>query len=243
MPGRGALVFEHMLAAPQDVVVGSDDRDAALGRLLAELESLSVADIWRVRLYAGMLGVAHEERSHGRGLVEFLDGEGGGLAVAVLSMLDVVALARLGRSGRHWRSMPQWSEIWFLLGVRDFGKRRRLVPPGRFERFDEAMLDADVDWRLRYLRFSAAAHCPSIESLRLAAVRVAQSSLGLETFDVEEVRRRLADELQLGHDFLSLECVEQLLEDASTMRVLGGRGVVIETPEPPDPLPPPPPPA
>lgn len=109
-----------------------------------------------------------------------------------------------------------------MLGKQDFGKQRRLVPCGRFERFDDAVLDPAVDWRRRYGNFVWARHCEDIGSLRLAAVRVAQS-LDLEMSGVEEIRRRLVVELKLSQDFLSLECVEQLLEDASTMRSAGGR--------------------
>merc|ERR1712157_154406 len=71
-------------------------------------------------------------------------GSGGELAVALLALLDAKSLAALGRTTRHWRRLPHWSEHWFLLGVQDFGQRRRLVPPGRFERFDEYMLDGEV---------------------------------------------------------------------------------------------------
>merc|ERR550525_53003 len=85
------------------------------------------------------------------------------------------------------------------------------------------MLEADVDWPARYQSFRWAAHCPDVESLRMAVVRVVQS-LDLETNGVEEVRRRLTLELRLGNQqFLTLESVEQLLEDASSMRsVVGG---------------------
>lgn len=225
--------------AQHGAVVGCEDRAAALGQLLAELEALPAAELWRIRIFAGLRAVVQAERLRGRGLVEFLTGEGAGpVSTAMLSLLDARALAALGLAARHWLGTAEWGEHWFLLGVRDFGKHRRLVPSGRFERFDEAMLDPDVDWHHRYLRFSAAARCPSIEFLRLAACRVVQA-LDLETSGLEEVRRRLADELRLGHDFLSLQCVEQLLEDATSLRSLGGRGPtgggLPELPESPEP--------
>mmetsp|Transcript_62641 Transcript_62641/g.179676 ORF Transcript_62641/g.179676 Transcript_62641/m.179676 type:complete len:242 (+) Transcript_62641:107-832(+) len=224
------------------------DRAASLGRLLEELEAVPASEVWHIRIYAGLRRIVYEGRLRGASLMELFDGAEGGHAAPVLSLLDGRALARLGATCRHWRATPQWVEHWFLLGVRDFGKHRRLVPPGRFERFDESMLVADVDWAWRYRKFVDARHCPSIESLRLAAVRVVQA-LDLETSGVEEVRRRLATELQLGQDFFSLECVEQLLEDASSMRSLTGRSALLDaaaaeaallatpapSPEPPEP--------
>lgn len=202
------------------------DRAANLGALLEELEALPGSDIWRVRLFAGMLrivGESRQEREANRGrpshLVDLLDSAGS----ITVPLLDAASLAALGTSCWHWRRTPQWPEHWYLLGVRDFAGRRRLVPPGRFERFDEAMLVPGVDWPARYGHFAAASHCPGIESLRLAAVRVVQA-LDLEVSGVEEVRRRLAAELRLGQDYLSLECVEQLLEDATSLRSVAGGG-------------------
>mmetsp|Transcript_62845 Transcript_62845/g.187368 ORF Transcript_62845/g.187368 Transcript_62845/m.187368 type:complete len:239 (-) Transcript_62845:54-770(-) len=211
-------------------------RSEALRSLQEELEPLPREEVWRIRVFAGLCRIAHEWRLRGAGLGMLLDEENGPGA-AVLALLDARALAMLGATGSSWRRLPSWSEHWFLLGVQDFGKHRRLVPPGRFERFDEAMLVSDVNWHIRYVNFVRAAHCPDIESLRMAAVRVVQS-LDLETSGVEEVRRRLSAELRLGHDFLSLESVEQLLEDASSLRSLGGRsldGVALEMPEPGEP--------
>lgn len=197
-------------------------RDTFLGQLLQDLDGLPESEVWRVRIFAGLRRIVHEQRLQGASLVQLFDNENGGPAAAVLPLLDAPALAMLGASCRQWRNMSQWFEHWFLLGVRAFGKQRRLVPPGRFECFDEAMLESGIDWHARYRRFIAAAHCPSIESLRLAAVRVVQQ-LDLETSGVEEVRRRLAEELRLGQNFLSLECVEQLLEDAACLRSVSGR--------------------
>uniref|UniRef100_A0A7S1R104 Uncharacterized protein n=1 Tax=Alexandrium catenella TaxID=2925 RepID=A0A7S1R104_ALECA len=214
---------------------GADERRSeVLGCLHGELELLPPSEVWRVRVYAGLRRIVHEWRLRRAGIAELLDEESGPSG-AILQLLDARALAVLGATGTSWRRLPSWSEHWFLLGVQDFGKHRRLVPPGRFERFDEAMLVAEVNWHARYVNFLRAAHCPDIESLRMAAVRVVQS-LDLETSGVEEVRRRLATELQLGsHDFLSLESVEQLLEDASSLRSLGGRGLdgrIADTPVP-----------
>lgn len=196
-------------------------RDEALGLLMEELKSLPESEIWRVRVYAGLRHIVYDQHAAGLGLVDFLTDESSP-AAAVFTLLNAKSLAALDATRKHWRTLPQWSEHWFLLGVQNFGKHRRLVPPGRFERFDEAMLSPGVNWHARYLNFVRAKNCPNIESLRLAAVRVAQS-LDIETSGVEEVRRRLATELQLGDQhFLSIECVEQLLDDASSLRSAGG---------------------
>merc|ERR1719240_1701880 len=114
----------------------------------------------------------------------------------ILSFLEGGGLTSLDWSHRSWREMPQWSEHWYRVGVQEFGSKRRLVPPGRFERFDEAMLQADVDWRQRYRLFSMAARCPSIEQLREAVVRIVHST-DLENYDLMQVRQRLAEELNV----------------------------------------------
>eukprot|EP00933_Yihiella_yeosuensis_P065404 TRINITY_DN69189_c0_g1_i1.p1 TRINITY_DN69189_c0_g1~~TRINITY_DN69189_c0_g1_i1.p1 ORF type:complete len:268 (-),score=56.16 TRINITY_DN69189_c0_g1_i1:50-853(-) len=231
-----------------DADVEAEARSAVLQNLLAELEGMSTEEVTRVRMYAGLRRVVHDRRRlapHG-GLLDLVgadidaeeapgsssstlnltSGGGGGcgeeLSNALLSLLDGRSLAYLGGTRRHWRKLPHWLEHWFLLGVQDFGKQKRLVPPGRFERFDANMLDSDVDWHRRYINFRWAARCPTVAGLRMAAVRVVHS-LDLATSGLEEVRRRLASELQfVNEQDLSLECVEQLLEDASTMRSLGG---------------------
>lgn len=196
-------------------------RGAALESLLQELETLPDSEVWRARIHAGLLRIAHERRLRAAGLVEFLLEESGP-AELVFAQLDAKALTALGGTRRCWRELPHWGEHWFLLGVQDFRQHRRLVPPGRFERFGEVLLDETVDWPRRYRNFVQAAHCPDIHSLRLAAVRAVQA-MDLETDGVEEVRRRLSLELHLDENFLSVSCVEQLLEDASTMHsVVGG---------------------
>mmetsp|Transcript_85275 Transcript_85275/g.151051 ORF Transcript_85275/g.151051 Transcript_85275/m.151051 type:complete len:213 (-) Transcript_85275:98-736(-) len=201
------------------------ERSAALGRLLEDIETLPTSEVWRVRLFAGLRRIVHEWRDRGSGLTEVLADESGPQAL-VLALLDARTLAILDTTQRRWRRLPHWLEHWYLLGVQDFGGSRRLLPPGRFEHFNEAILTADaadVDWHIRYGNFMQAQHCPSIECLRQAAVRVAQT-LDVETGDVIEVRRRLAGELRIGEEYLSLECVEQLLEDVCSMRSLGGIG-------------------
>lgn len=145
----------------------------------------------------------------------------GGPQHAIISMLDAPALVALGMTSRCWRMSEHWFEHWYLLGVKEFGTQRRLVPPGKFERFDEAVFAADMDWHLRYGNFVMAARL-SIETFHNAVLSIV-FSLDLETSGVEEVRQRLSEELQLGSNFLSIECVEQLLEDATTMRSLGAR--------------------
>jgi len=198
------------------------DRAAALEHLLSDIDTLPVSEVWKIRIFAGLRRVVHERCLRGAGLAALLAEESGPSA-AIFALLDARTLAVLGTSSSGWHAMPSWSEHWFVLGKQDFGKQRRLVPAGRFEGFDDAVLDPAVDWRRRYGNFVRAAHCRDIGSLRLAAVRVAQS-LDLEMSCVEEIRRRLVIELKLGdQNFLSLECVEQLLEDASTIRSAGGR--------------------
>jgi len=200
-----------------------EDRDAATGALAEELAALPLDEVWRVRLFAGLRTIVHEHRARGTSLVELFDREEASPAVAVLPLLDARALARLGVTRRQWRTTPQWNDLWFLLGRKDFGATRRLVPRGGFERFDEVMLEADTNWDRRYRQFVAAANCPSIEVLRIGLVRVAQA-MDIEHSGLEEVRLMLARELQLGPNFLSLECVEQLLEDVSSLSSIGGGG-------------------
>lgn len=182
-------------------------------QLLDEVNALTSEEVWNVRVFAGLRRCVQERRTACDGLLEISDTA----QAAILTFLASGALARLDATARHWRSLDHWSEHWFLLGVQDFGAQRRLVPPGRFERFDEAMLATEVNWPLRYGNFVRTASCPSMEHLRLAALRVVRS-VNIELCDVLEVRRRLSAELQLKSDFLSIESVEQLLEDASTMR-------------------------
>lgn len=190
-------------------------RSQALGRLLEELEALPTEEVWRVRVFAGLRRIVHERRRSPEDcdLVGLLAEDATGFAMTAFGLLDARSLAVLGSTRRVWRGLSQWPERWYLLGVEEFGQQRRLVPTGRFERFDEAVLDSEVDWHRRYCDFVMAAGCTSIHSLRLAAARVAQT-IDLENSGVEEVRRRLAAELKLAPHFLSVESVEQLLEDA-----------------------------
>ncbi|CAK0869415.1 unnamed protein product, partial [Prorocentrum cordatum] len=160
-----------------------------------ELEGLPDAEVWRVRVYAGLRRVVHDVRAQGPALLELLN-QDSSPAARVLELLGAPSLAALGATARAWRGMPSWSDLWFIAGKEDdFGKQRRLVPSGRFERFDEVMLEEGVDWPERYRSFRWAAHCPDLESLRLAAVKIARS-FDLESNGLEEVRRRLSSELR-----------------------------------------------
>mmetsp|Transcript_81372 Transcript_81372/g.226621 ORF Transcript_81372/g.226621 Transcript_81372/m.226621 type:complete len:232 (-) Transcript_81372:111-806(-) len=214
---------------------GGAARSVALGRLFEEVEALPAEEVWRVRVFAGLRRVIHERRKgipggSGSGFIDLLEDETG-IVASILGLLGASALAALDATRGSWRRLSQWRERWYLLGVENFGQRRRLVPPGRFERFDEAVLEPSIDWQSRYCNFVMAAHCDSIESLRMAAIRVVQS-VDLENCGVDEVQRRLVAELRLAPHFLSIECVEQLLEEASSLRsVVGG-------PRPPDTPPP-----
>lgn len=199
-------------------------RGPVVAQILAEVEGLPDAEVWRVRVFAGLARIAHEWRRRGQGFLELFADEQGPQS-DVLGLLAAGSLGALGATCTRWRALPQWPEHWYTLGVKEFGTQRRLVPMGRFERFDEAMLSAEpASWPLRYRNFVRAAHCPSIEALRKAAVRVARL-MDAETCSTEEVQRRLAAQLKLGDDFLSIDMVEQLLEDASSMRsVASGAG-------------------
>jgi len=214
-------------------VTACGSRSEILGRLLEELEALPAEEVMRVRLFAGLRRIVSDRR---RAAAAAADGSGSGssssfflelfggaetgmqsYAVSLLAARDLVALEA---THRQWRELPQRQEHWYSLGVQTFAGQRRLVPPGRFERFDESMLTAETNWPRRYGNFVQAARC-SIESLRQAAIRIVQS-IDLETCDIAEVRQRLCVELQVGHGFLSIECVEQLLEDATSLRSAGG---------------------
>eukprot|EP00929_Paragymnodinium_shiwhaense_P066639 TRINITY_DN33450_c0_g1_i1.p1 TRINITY_DN33450_c0_g1~~TRINITY_DN33450_c0_g1_i1.p1 ORF type:complete len:255 (-),score=73.80 TRINITY_DN33450_c0_g1_i1:68-832(-) len=237
----GGRCYLHGGPAAASLGGGPASRSVALGRLLEELEALSAEEVWNVRMFAGFRRVVADERKRQREeeavaaasstapvgaepsscLLTRVMREETGLLDALLCLLDARAMATLGASRRSWRQLSNWYERWFLLGMQDFGQQRRLVPPGRFERFDEVMLDSEIDWQTRYAQFVMASRCTSMQSLREAAVRVAKS-LDLENSGVEEVRRRLAAELGLSTDFLSVESVEWLLEEASSLSSLGG---------------------
>lgn len=203
---------------------GSPAVSPVVSQLLSDIAGLPAEDLWRVRVFAGLTRIAREWRRLGQGLLDLVADEQGPQA-EVLGFLGAGSLGALGATCVRWRALPQWPEHWYALGVREFGTQRRLVPMGRFERFDEAMLEADpASWPLRYRNFVRAAHCPSIEALRKAAVRVARL-MDAETCSAEEVQRRVSAQLKLGDDFLSIDMVEQLLEDASSMRsVASGHG-------------------
>lgn len=199
--------------------VGS--RSDAVTNVLEDLEVLPDDEVWNIRIFASMRRIVHEHRTSGTSFFTSLQDDVGGPQHAIISMLDAPALVALGMTSRCWRMSEHWFEHWYLLGVKEFGTQRRLVPPGKFERFDEAVFAADMDWHLRYGNFVMAARL-SIETFHNAVLSIV-FSLDLETSGVEEVRQRLSEELQLGSNFLSIECVEQLLEDATTMRSLGAR--------------------
>lgn len=204
-------------------ILEAPSHSAVLSRLLQELDGLPDDELWRVRVFAGLRRVVSERRAAVGGLSELQGGAGhpDAATLATLALLDARSLAAVEASCVQWRRLPHWQEHWFLLGVQDFGKHLRLVPPGRFERFDENMLIGGVDWRSRYGNFMWAARCPSMGGLRLAILRVVQA-LDLEVSGTEEVRHRLASELHLNERLLTLECVEQLLEDTFNLRMFGG---------------------
>mmetsp|Transcript_4783 Transcript_4783/g.8218 ORF Transcript_4783/g.8218 Transcript_4783/m.8218 type:complete len:215 (-) Transcript_4783:58-702(-) len=209
----------HAGWSPGAQATPAGDESDAHARLSAELAGLPADEVWRIAIYAGLRKAVYERRAQPAGLVEFLVDESGPQRV-VLALLPARALAKLARTSRRWRCLEHWSEHWYLAGVQDFGTQRRLCPSGRFERYDEAVLDSFVDWPRRYANFVQAHHC-SIENLRQAVVRIVQS-VDLELCDVVDVRRRLAAELQLADDYLSIDSVEQLLEDASSMQSFVG---------------------